>query len=93
MMGHAPTVLPAVARLKLRFGHLFHVPLPARHLLLALRLGFGASEHSLRTCDLAFNAAAINLFVATVIGEAWTYRTHSDGSARVAPDIKADSRS
>ena len=44
IMGHAPVILPAIARVKLQFGFFFYVPLAALHLSLALRLGWGALD-------------------------------------------------
>lgn len=92
IMGHAPVILPAVARIKLRFSPLFYLPLLALHSSLALRLGFGAFEHSTRSLGAAFNAAAIILFAATVVGAAWAHRAHEDDGLRSAPEHKTDVR-
>ena len=74
MMGHAPVVLPAIARVKLQFGFFFYVPLAALHLSLALRLGWGAVSAAQRVTGATFNAAAIALFAATVVGAAVAWR-------------------
>lgn len=70
MMGHAPVILPAVARVKLQFGRFFYVPLALLHLSLIVRLGLGLGDLPLRARGALFNAAAIALFAATVIGAA-----------------------
>jgi hypothetical protein len=74
MMGHAPVILPAVARVKLRFGLFFYVPLAALHLSLVLRLGWGAFDPAQRAAGAGFNAASIALFAATVVGSAIAWR-------------------
>src|SRR5262249_45488676 len=38
VMGHAPVILPAVARVKLQFGAWFYLPLAALHASLVVRL-------------------------------------------------------
>jgi hypothetical protein len=79
VMGHAPVILPAVARIKLRFGGFFYVPLVALHLSLALRLGPGSVEFAWRAEGALFNAAAILLFAATVAGAALAWRFQQGG--------------
>ncbi|MEO8656597.1 MAG: hypothetical protein ABI409_20925, partial [Ramlibacter sp.] len=74
MMGHAPVILPAIARVKLQFGSFFYVPLAALHLSLALRLGWGAVDAAQRATGATLNAAAIALFAATVAGAAVAWR-------------------
>ena len=82
MMGHAPVILPAVARVKLQFGLFFYVPLAALHLSLIVRLGFGLSGGPLRAAGATVNAAAIALFAATVVGAAVAWRIqHGAASA------------
>jgi hypothetical protein len=76
MMGHAPVILPAVARVKLEFGWPFYVPLAALHLSLALRLGAGATDMAQRATGATFNAASIALFAATMAGAALAWRMH-----------------
>jgi hypothetical protein len=70
MLGHAPVILPAVARIKLQFGSFFYLPLAALHLSLLLRLGLGWDDLPLRALGASFNALAIALFAATVAGAA-----------------------
>lgn len=74
IMGHAPVILPAVARVKLEFGAFFYVPLAALHLSLALRLLWGAADMAQRALGAALNAAAIALFAATVVGAGVAWR-------------------
>jgi len=74
MMGHAPVIMPAIARIKLRFGWPFYVPLAALHLSLAMRLGWGALESPLRATGATWNAASILLFAATIGGAAIAWR-------------------
>jgi len=74
IMGHAPVILPAVARVKLRFGAWFYVPLAALHLSLLVRLGFGLADLQLRATGALLNAAAIALFAATMAGSALAWR-------------------
>ncbi len=70
MMGHAPVILPAIARIKLQFGSLFYVPLAALHLSLIVRLGIGLYDPAWRGTGALLNAVAIGLFAATVVGAA-----------------------
>ena len=86
IMGHAPVILPAIARVKLQFGAFFYLPLAALHLSLILRLGFGLFDAPLRAAGAVFNAAAIALFAATVAGAALAWRIHH--GARTAPARK-----
>ncbi|HEX5687521.1 MAG TPA: hypothetical protein VFY73_26190 [Ideonella sp.] len=75
VMGHAPVILPAVARVKLLFGRPFYVPLLALHLSLALRLGPGAFDTTLRAAGASMNALTLVWFAATVVGgiAAWRW--------------------
>jgi hypothetical protein len=61
VMGHAPVILPAVARVKLAFGPWFYLPLVALHATLAWRLGAdqaaGASGNALAIAAFALVAA------------------------------------
>lgn len=81
MMGHAPVILPAVARVKLQFGNFFYLPLAALHLSLLLRLAAGWDAMPLRALGASFNAIAIALFAATVAGAALVWR-HRHGAVR-----------
>lgn len=76
MMGHAPVILPAVARVKLQFGLFFYVPLAALHASLALRLFAGYAGGPARAQGALFNALALALFAATAVGAALLWRHH-----------------
>jgi len=83
MMGHAPVVLPAVARVKLRFGAFFYLPLAALHLSLLTRLVMGTFSEPLRAAGASFNAATIGFFAATMAGAAVAWRLqHGAADAR-----------
>jgi hypothetical protein len=81
IMGHAPVILPAVARVKLHFGGFFYVPLAALHLSLAWRLG--GSQWAQRAAGGALNAVSLALFAATVLGAAaaWHRKYGAHGAA------------
>ncbi|NDZ18498.1 hypothetical protein C7T35_07960 [Variovorax sp. WS11] len=74
MMGHAPVVLPSIARVKLRFGAFFYLPLAVLHLSLLVRLVLGSFSEALRATGAFFNAATIGFFAATVAGAAVAWR-------------------
>jgi hypothetical protein len=82
MMGHAPVILPAVARVKLTFGSWFYLPLIVLHASLVLRLGLGHIDYSWRASGATFNAAAIALFAAIIAGAAMAWR-QKNGIVRV----------
>jgi hypothetical protein len=75
-------ILPAVARVKLQFGGFFYVPLAALHASLAVRLFWGAADVTRRATGATFNAAAIALFAATVVGAAvaWRIKYSAEGA-------------
>jgi hypothetical protein len=72
VMGHAPVILPAVARVKLRFGWPFYLPLALLHLTLAMRLAGGLAGglagDGWRGAGAVGNALALVAFAATVLG-------------------------
>jgi hypothetical protein len=74
MLGHAPVILPAIARVKLLFGWGFYVPLAMLHGSLALRLVAGHFDASALAVGAAGNACAIAVFAATVAGSAIAWR-------------------
>ena len=74
VMGHAPVILPAVARIRLRFGPWFYVPLAWLHASLLLRLVGGIFEPPARLLGAGLNAAALVVFVATLAGSAIAWR-------------------
>ena len=65
VFGHAPVILPAIARIKLRFGWAWYLPLTTLHASLVLRL-FGGELGA----GAAGNALALAAFIATVAGAA-----------------------
>ena len=67
IMAHGPVIVPAVARVRLRFTAFFYVPLAVLHASLALRLVAGYADFELRRAGGILNASAIALFVATLI--------------------------
>lgn len=76
VMGHAPVILPAVARIKLRFGAHFYAPLLLLHVSLVLRLGVGFADPEWRAIGAIMNAVAIAFFAATVAGSAIVWSIH-----------------
>lgn len=74
MMAHAPVILPALTRVRLRFGAAFYLPLAALHGSLVVRLGFGAADPLERGVGAALNALAIALFAATLVVSAVAWR-------------------
>ncbi len=83
MLGHAPVILPALARIKLYFGWFFYVPLAVLHVSLAVRLCIGASAFSSLAVGAAGNALAIALFAITMVGSAVAWRLrHSSAPTR-----------
>jgi hypothetical protein len=74
IFGHAPVILPAIARVKLQFGKSFYLPLAALHGSLLLRLAGGFFSFDARRSGAVLNAVAIALFAATVAAAAWAWR-------------------
>ncbi|MCW7537895.1 hypothetical protein OOT46_08540 [Aquabacterium sp. A7-Y] len=74
VMGHAPVILPAVARVKLAFGRAFYLPLAALHGSLLLRLAGGAHDPAWRTLGAALNAGSMLLFFFLLAGAALAWR-------------------
>lgn len=69
VFGHAPIIFPAVARVKIPYHPAFYLPLLVLHASLALRIGGGlAGEFAWQRQGAAGNAAALLLFVATLLG-------------------------
>ena len=73
VMGHAPVILPAVARIKLRFGPWFYIPLAWLHGSLLLRLVGGIGDPAVRRLGAGFNAAALLAFAATLAASAMAW--------------------
>ena len=76
VLGHAPVILPAVARVKLAFGRMFYVPLAALHLSLVARLGPGLLDPRWRWGGALANVLALLLFAVIVLAaaRAWHVR-------------------
>ena len=74
IMGHAPVILPAIARIKLPFSRLFYLPLLALHLSLVVRLFAGLHDLTWRGNGALLNAVAIGLFAATMAGAALRWK-------------------
>ncbi|MBK6854378.1 MAG: hypothetical protein IPG93_23050 [Burkholderiales bacterium] len=83
IMGHAPVILPAVARVKLLFGAWFYVPLVCLHASLVFRLFWGMAEPAWLSLGASLNAASLLLFVLTMIGSAIAWRVQHP--VRLAP--------
>jgi hypothetical protein len=67
IFAHAPIVLPAVARVRLRFTPFFYAPLALLHVSLVVRLLPVADPLALRQWGAVLNAGAIALFALTVL--------------------------
>ena len=74
MMAHAPVILPAVARVKVRFGTFFYVPLAVLNLSLVIRLGLGHADLLVRGLGALMNAVALGSFAATMLVAAIAWR-------------------
>ena len=89
MLGHAPVILPALARVKLRFGRFFYIPLAVLHLSLAVRLFLGPNDLRMLSAGAIGNAAAIGVFALTVAGAAVAWRLKHSPSSRTHDAISA----
>ncbi len=67
IFAHAPIIVPVVARVSVRFTPAFYAPLALLHASLALRLVPGFLQTDARRWGALLNAAAIALFVATLL--------------------------
>ena len=74
MLGHAPVILPAIARVKVLFGWAYYVPLALLHGSLALRLIAGHLDYQALAQGALGNALAIVMVIATVAGSAIAWR-------------------
>jgi hypothetical protein len=81
ILGHAPVILPAIARVKLLFAPFFYVPFAVLHLSLLLRLGAGFVDFDARRNGAILNAAALALFALTVVAAAFAWRRRHGGRA------------
>lgn len=84
VMGHAPVILPAVARIKIAFGWAFYLPLAALHGSLLLRLAGAWLAPGLLAVGAALNAASLVLFLFTMAGGAVAWRVRHGGAPRRA---------
>jgi hypothetical protein len=84
MMGHAPVILPAIARVKLLFGPVFYLPLAVLHGSLLLRLAAGATDLRWRADGALLNTLALALFAATAVGAAFAWRRRHGGDRDTA---------
>jgi hypothetical protein len=74
-LGHAPIVLPALARLRVRYRPIFYLPLIALNITLALRVGGVMTQaFALRRAGALGNALALLLFVIVMASAAWAAR-------------------
>jgi hypothetical protein len=67
IMGHAPVILPAIARVKVKFSGWFYAPLVVLHATLAWRLVGGWQDLAARGMGAVGNAVAIGAFAAAVV--------------------------
>jgi hypothetical protein len=74
MLGHAPVILPAIARVKILFGWGYYVPLALLHGSLVVRLAWGHFDVAALACGAAGNALTVFLFAATLAGSALAWR-------------------
>jgi hypothetical protein len=74
MLGHAPVILPAIARVKVLFGRGYYIPLVLLHGSLVLRLAAGHADFTALAAGATGNAIAIGVFAATVAGSAIAWR-------------------
>lgn len=77
-LGHAPIVLPAVARIRVRYGPVFYLPLIALHATLAVRVsGALVDNFALRRAGAVGNAIALALFLAVMATSAFAARNEA----------------
>lgn len=79
VMGHAPVILPALARVKILYGWPFYLPLALLHGSLALRLAGALFDGGWRRAGSAGNALAIALFAATLAAAALAWHRRHGG--------------
>ncbi|WP_427914711.1 hypothetical protein ACPWT1_07300 [Ramlibacter sp. MMS24-I3-19] len=82
VLGHAPVILPAVARLKLAFGRVFYLPLGALHVSLLVRLGPGLLDAGWRAAGALANVLALATFAVVVASAALAWRRHGSAPRR-----------
>jgi hypothetical protein len=62
------------ARIKVRFGTFFYLPLAVLDLSLVIRLGFGHADLLVRGLGALMNAVALGTFAVTILGAAIAWR-------------------
>ena len=67
IFAHAPLIVPVVLKLPMRFSPVSYAPLALLHASLLTRLAGGAVDPALRAWGGVLNAAAIGLFIVTMI--------------------------
>lgn len=86
-LGHAPIVLPAVARIRIRYHAGFYVPLVALHAALAVRIGGSLLDlFALRRAGALGNAGALLLFAAVMVAAAWAARSKARKARSPCPN-------
>lgn len=69
VFGHAPIIVPAVAKVQVRYRPAFYLPLALLHASLALRVGGSLADgFALRQWGAATNAATLVVFILTLAG-------------------------
>jgi len=81
ILGHAPIVIPAVARARVRFHPGFYAPLVLLHASLFVRLVLAPAHPSWRAASGIGNAAAIALFAVLLVASLRTSRPVRAGRA------------
>jgi len=89
MLGHAPVIVPALARVKLLFGWFFYVPLAVLHTSLVVRLFFGPFDFRWLSAGAIGNATAIAAFAAVMAGSAVAWRLKHPASSKTRHAIAA----
>lgn len=90
ILGHAPVILPAVARVKVLFGWGYYVPLLLLHGSLAVRLAWGQFDAAALAAGATGSALALLLFALTVGGSAVAWRAkHAPRRTSPSPEAAA----
>jgi hypothetical protein len=80
VLGHAPIIFPAVARVKIPYHPAFYLPLLVLHGSLLLRVSGGLlDDFALRSAGGLANAFALLLFIATMLISVWRGRQVKSG--------------
>lgn len=96
ILAHAPLIVPVIARVQMRFVPFFYVPLVLLHASLVLRLGApgGFDTPALRLAGGVLNAAALVVFVATIVyAIATAPRTPAGRGRRPKPQTRTETES